>query len=116
MAAILGVFMADKLLPRNAWLRHFVDNKPALQSIVKGSSKQGDLNGLVGALWYACAGRLQSYWGQYVRSKANLADGPSREEYTLVRQLGAQRVEFEFDRLRQAADEWWSYPLQDTLV
>ena len=97
-------------------LRHFVDNQPALRAIVKGSSKQVDLNSLVGSVWYTCANRLASYWGQYVRSKSNLADGPSRRDYRLVKQLGAQEVPFEYGKLYDAAEKWLSHPLEATLV
>ena len=80
MAALVGIYMVDDMFPHQAFVRHFVDNQPALNAIIRGSSKQDDLNSLVGSVWYGCASMLQSYWGQYVRSKANLSDGPSRQE------------------------------------
>ena len=116
MAAMLGIYMVDGLFPGKAFVRHFVDNQPALNSIIRGSSKQDDLNSLVGSVWYGCASKLQSYWGQYVRSKTNIADGPSRQEFQLMKQLGVVRIPFEVDRLCTAADEWMCHPSEETLV
>ena len=116
MAALLGIYMVDDMFPHQAFVRHFVDNQPALNAIIRGSSKQDDLNSLVGSVWYGCASKLQSYWGQYVRSKANLSDGPSRQEFQLMRQLNIVRIPFCVDKLRTAAESWMCLPCEDVLV
>ena len=116
MAVILGIYMVDDLFPQQAFVRHFVDNQPALNAIIRGGSKQDDLNSLVGSVWYGCASRLQSYWGQYVRSKANISDGPSRQEFQLMRQLGVVRIPFKVEKLSIAVESWMCLPCEETLV
>ena len=116
MAAIMGIHMVEKYGPQQAMVRHFVDSQPALNALVKGSSKRGDLNCLVGSVWYECADKLKSYWGAYVRSKANVADGPSRQEFHCMKQLGARRVPFCVDRLYQAAEVWMYHPSEMAMV
>jgi hypothetical protein len=115
IAAILAVIVADRLLPANVGIRHFVDSKPALGCILKGSSPQDDLNSLAGYVWFAAGSRMRAYWGQYVPSKANLADAPSRGDASLLIQLGAKRVECDMHCILQAV-EWLASKRSDLLV
>ena len=60
--------------------------------VLKGASRQTDLNTLVGALRYRLCERQATYWARYVPSALNLADGPSRGEFGLMKALTAQEV------------------------
>ena len=115
MAAILGIFMVDDFLPKGMCLQHYIDSQPALNAIVKGSSRQEDLNALVGALWYEGARRMYAYWATYVRSAANIADGPSRGRIHEMTQLGARQVPFRYERLSYAVEEWLKSPRLESL-
>lgn len=61
-------------------------------------------------------GVLESYWSHYVRSKDNLADGPSRGDYELMKQLGAERVELDFSRMSDLAEQWFQTPRAEALM
>ena len=67
----------------------FVDNKAALGCLVKGYSKHADLNALVGGLLAKCASTASGVVYEYVQSKLNLADGPSRNSF---QHLSALRI------------------------
>ena len=114
IAAILVVMIADSLFPDNVGIRHFIDSKPALGCILKGSSPQIDLNCLSGYVWFAAGSRMRAYWGQYVPSKANLADAPSRGDLSMMNQLSAIRVPCDFTRFKGAAE--WFNSLQSELL
>ena len=116
LAAILAIFKVHSVLPAHVGVRHFVDSTPALACVVKGSSRQWDLNLLTGLLWFSNAARMRLYWGQYVRSASNLADGPSRHDFALMKRLDARRLQFDCSMLCPAAEEWLSRPKADVLV
>ena len=116
IAAILGIFLTYAILPGTTAVTHNVDNEPALGGIIKGCSKQPDLNNLIGALWFQAAHKVRQYFGRYVPSKSNLADGPSRRCYQLMKQLGARRITFDFGELVYAAESWFERPCQDALM
>ena len=114
IAAIVAVLYADRLFPQNTGLRHFIDSKPALGCILKGSSPQIDLNCLAGYVWYLAGSRMRSYWGQYVPSKCNLADAPSRGDAGLMKQLRAEQVQCDVAQLSGAAE--WLKSLRSELI
>ena len=116
LAAILAIVTVDRLLPAHVGVRHFVDSTPALSCVIKGSSRQWDLNLLNGLLWFSNAARMRLYWGQYVRSVSNLADGPSRSDFALMPRLGACRLPFDCSELCPAAEQWLSRPRPSALV
>ena len=114
IAAILAVIIADSLFPCNVGIRHFIDSKPALGCILKGSSPQVDLNWLSGYVWFAAGSRMRTYWGQYVPSKANLADAPSRGDLSIMKQLGVTCLPCDFNCFKGAAE--WFDSLQSELL
>ena len=116
LAAVMWIFLTSTLVSAKVGLTHFVDNQPALKAIIKGSSKQPDLNGIIGGLWYEAGSRLQNYWGTYVPSKSNLADAHSRQYVHLMKQLHARRVEFDFDTLVTVVESWITLPARMALV
>jgi len=73
---------------------HWVDNKGAAAALVKGYSSANDCVGMLHAF---AALRLRlgvNIWFEYVRSKANIADLPSRAEFGMLRRMGSRSVPF----------------------
>ena len=66
----------------------FIDNNSAAANLVKGYSPQTDSAAIVGEFWLAAAQLRTSVYIERVESKSNLADGPSRLDYSLVKFLG----------------------------
>ena len=75
---------------------HFADNTAANAAAIRGYSAAPDLAHLVARLHLSLARNRTRFWLAFVRSKANLADAPSREDgdLTLFESLGARRVTF----------------------
>ena len=73
---------------------------------MKGCSKQADLNNIAGMLWYTVGKSLQDYWCEYVPSKLNLADEPSRERFDTMKRLGFRLIELQYDKFSEAAETW----------
>ena len=68
---------------------HFIDNLAALACVVRGFSKKEDLAALAGRLWFDAALLMLEYRAEYVPSHMNLADGPSRDDVSLLNSMGA---------------------------
>ena len=66
----------------------FVDNDSAATNLVKGYSPQPDSSHLVGTFWLTAAQFKLHIYIDHVESKSNLADGPSRNSFAEVIQLG----------------------------
>ena len=69
-----------------------VDNDSARDAAVRGYSPSLPSVFLVAALWQALARAKTDVWFDRVPGASNLADGPSRLDYELVRELGAVQV------------------------
>jgi hypothetical protein len=70
---------------------HFIDNTVALSALVHGYVAKEDMARLVNAFYAMNAGMTARTYLDYVPSKANIADLPSRSEYTLLHRLAARR-------------------------
>eukprot|EP00972_Heterocapsa_arctica_P014830 2185739-Heterocapsa_arctica.AAC.1 len=68
-------------------LLHFIDNDSALAALVKGYSPKRDSSRIVGDFWLLAAKFKLFVYLDRVESKSNVADGPSREDLSLTRQL-----------------------------
>ena len=115
-AAIVAILMLDAVVGGQVCVRHFIDNKPARSSLVAGHSKQSDLNELVGMVWHTAAHRSLAYWSDWVQSKANLADAPSRGDCQQLMQLGGSEITLNFKGFIQAADSWRINPTAASLM
>ena len=115
-AAAMAAVMADMVFPRSIGFRHFVDSKPALCCIFKGSSLQEDLNSLAGLVWYMAGSRMCAYWGQSVRSSCNLDDKLSRGDYQHMIRLGATSLTCDLFVISGEAEEWLQSPRGTLLV
>ena len=81
-----------------------------------GHSKQEDINSLVGMLWHTAAHRCVGYYCEWVQSDANIADGPSRRNYHMVKQLGAEEVYLDTSRFITAAENWELHPKASSML
>ena len=72
--------------------------------VVKGASKQIDLNTVVGALWLQLSERQTTYWAYHVASHANLADGPSRGVWNEMTALSAEYIQADVPDVGQVLD------------
>ncbi len=70
----------------------FIYNQAALNMTIRGWSPKEDATVVLHDIWLrlACLG-VAAFWA-YVPSKLNLADGPSREDFGTVEELGLRRV------------------------
>ena len=93
---ILAALMVYLTLPavRTAERRifHYVDNTSAVMSLFKGYSKQSDSSRLVHIFAILQAHLRFDVWWEYVPSKANIGDMPSRLDWSLLRDLGARWI------------------------
>ena len=104
----MGILQFKQLHLPNVGGLHFVDSNPARQCLVRARSRQPDLNQLAGMVWYVAGYTLRRYWCDYVPSKANLADAPSRGDFHIMKQLGV-RIEFtDLSDCLVAVESWMS--------
>ena len=58
----------------------FVDCNPALHALVRGASRQSDLNDVITGFWFEVASACMLLHAFRVPSKLNIADGPTRQD------------------------------------
>ena len=68
---------------------HFIDNTGALFGLAKGYSGDLDSARLIHVFHTVLAAVGANPWMEFVASGANIADQPSRDEFALLRELGA---------------------------
>jgi len=73
---------------------HWIDNKSAIAALVKGYSAAPDSAQLLQIFAAFGLGAGISIWVEWVPSKANIADFPSRGDFDLLTQLGAEQRPF----------------------
>ena len=95
---------------------HFVDNTSAIYSVIKGASTSADSARLVHLIsCVLCALDVKVYF-EYVPSKENIADAPSRYDFDLVLGLGAERVSLVYPPVAALLDPAAAYSLARSLV
>lgn len=104
---------------RDCKVLHFVDNVGALTALIKGYARAMDAGLIVNSFHAMAAGMGVDTYFEYVRSKANVGDFPSRSERGLLRKalveagLGWMTVEWiecvlpTFGDWKSAAPEYW---------
>ena len=65
-------------------MNHYIDNTVALSTLVHGYSGKADLAKMANVLYLQLAGLRTSVYFDYVPSKANIADLPSRRMFELL--------------------------------
>ena len=97
---------------RNTLSIIFIDNNGVLGGLIRGSCMAADLNQAIGNVWLDIA-RLQiGLHAVRVESKANIADGPTREFLALLGELGASFVP---PKLPDWTMKLWNFPLSSLL-
>ena len=81
---------AETVRGRNVLL--YVDNNSALSALVKGYTPKVDSAKIVSQFWLTAARVRCGIWAERVESKSNIADGPSRGDVTLMRQMVAKET------------------------
>ena len=105
VALALGTF--PHFLPRSR-IVCYVDNDGARASMMKGASHSPEINTLVGRMWLEMATLQASFFSARVETHANIADGPSRGDCSLMVRLGACWVA---PALPRWAHDLWSWHL-----
>ena len=67
---------------------HFIDNTAALAWVIRAFSKQSYLTLVAGRFGYGAVALHMDYTAKFVASALNLADGPSRDDVSLLEGLG----------------------------
>ena len=116
LAAIMGILQCQDLQIDGMGVRHFVDSNPARQGLVRANSKQPDLNNLIGMVWFVAGIIMRRYWCNYVKSCSNLADAPSRGDFSTVTRIGARVMDADFTRCIKFAETWNSSLEVEALV
>ena len=75
-----------------------------MAALAKGYSRAVDSARIVHALHAWNVGAGVATWFEYVRSKANVADLPSRYEFELLRELGSEEVDVSLPVI----DDWFA--------
>ena len=75
-----------------ALLTVYIDNDGVLLSLIKGSGGGPETNMLIGQMWLDFAFRTTGVGLARVESKSNVADGPTRDFFDVLVQLGALEV------------------------
>ena len=85
----------------------FIDNIGVQCAIMRGSSSLPEINIAVGKLHFVNASLNRGVWTIRVESKANIADGPTRDDFTFINECGAAWCH---PRLPAWAYDVWLWP------
>ena len=80
----MSVYYSAAELLRGENVIHFIDNSSAVAALVKGYSQKPDSAHILHALWALVCGLSCAPWFEFVRTKANVADLPSRGELEYI--------------------------------
>ena len=113
LAALLGVSTLGSFL-QDADVMHFVDSTAAEGILIKGYSRSRTLAAISGAYWSTASQHCMTVWIGRVPSKLNVADGPTRNDLSIVNHYGWTLTQpYLVD-----ASSWWallgSVPLNKT--
>ena len=94
LAAVAAYYSLPDIV-RGESVMHYVDNSSAVAALVKGYSQQPDSVHILHAMWALVASLACAPWFKFVRSKANVADLPSRGQLEFITNvLKARKVPF----------------------
>ena len=85
----------------------FCDNAGVLHSMMRGSSRCVETNQMIGRTWYEAMRKRIGLHLLKVQSKANIADLPSRQDFALLKLMGAKEIE---PRLPSWLGSLWEVP------
>ena len=112
LAVVLAMTTFDEYIDGQFWTI-FCDNQAVLNIFLNGAAAAaaGDLNGVTGKLWMEIVVRRISVNMVRVESKANVADGPTRDRFQLLEAYGSKFVQPRFPAWIQ--DFWQPWSLED---
>ena len=93
LLAAVGVYYSVPEL-RGRRVVHWIDNTSAIAALIKGYSRSPDSARILHAFAAFSLGLEASSWFEYVPSRANIADQPSRNDYELLGELGSAEMPF----------------------
>ena len=67
----------------------FIDNDAVMSALLHGSAGCDDVNLAIGQIWLDLARMRIAFGAARVESRANIADGPTRDQFTLLQELKA---------------------------
>jgi hypothetical protein len=115
IAAAVGAYQSCPELLRGEAVLHFVDNTGALSNLIHGYASRPDCGRLVNALHLTLAALQTQTWFEWVPSKENVADVPSREDsdLELIEILEGAGLEGAFDEVEFVFPpiQAWAAPL-----
>ena len=88
LAPILAVGTWPQTFCNVLWTA-WIDNQGVLHDLLKGGSLAEDANVLIGRLWLSLASSNTALYVERVESKSNVADGPTRHDFSDVTRLHA---------------------------
>ena len=94
--ALVAPYICPELFPifANRDVLYFADNTAANGAAIKGYSSSPDLARLVGPLHFRLAASSTRLWIEFVPSELDIADGPSRGDFSQMVEAGAIQVPF----------------------
>ena len=108
LAAALAFFSLPEL--RHESVFHWIDNTSVLAALIKGYARAHASVRLLHAFKAFAFGLGVDSWFQWVPSKANIADLPSRKEYEMLRRFGAEERPMILPEF-----EMWDEPIRNVL-
>jgi hypothetical protein len=86
LAPVAAIHLWPHIL-KNQHVILWLDNSNAFSALVKGYSGKLDITELAGTFWINSARLSISWWLDRESSAANMSDGPSRQNYSLMKKL-----------------------------
>ena len=83
---------------------HFIDNMTALSALVNGYASKSDCAAMVNAFHERMLEMRRRVWAEWVPSKANIADWPTRPELEHLIPISAEQVPLVLPPVSQLAD------------
>ena len=85
----------------------FIDNDAVLSALLHGSAGVEDANLAIGQIWLDMARMGMGFNAARVESRANIADGPTRDSFGLLQELKAAQVQ---PVLPDWLEQLWQFP------
>ena len=111
MVAAISAYYTFHDRVRGREVNHWIDNTISLSGLVHGYARKLDLARMVNAFHLQITGLRTHVWFEFVPSKANIADLPSRGEFALLTRMGGRPSVLS---IPPAAD--WQSPLETWLL
>ena len=89
LLALVSAYFSFPDLLRQRLVHHFVDNKPARSIAISGSSSSRICSRILHTYHHQILKLACQPWIGFVYSEDNISDLPSRNDFTLMRSMGA---------------------------